>query len=85
MNQDGTSLATYENIGSKQTKGFEYNIVGSLGKKMRLIFGGNTYWDDVNTDLYGDVYDKHQEQIILELHLHTMFFLDELSFYVSPA
>ena len=58
VNQDGTSLATYENIGSKQTKGFEYNIVGSLGKKMRLIFGGNTYWDDVNTDLYGDVYDK---------------------------
>ena len=58
VNQDGTSLATYENIGSKQTKGFEYNIIGSLGKKMRLIFGGNTYWDDVNTDLYGDVYDK---------------------------
>ena len=58
VNQDGTSLATYENIGSKQTKGFEYNIVGSIGKKMRLIFGGNTYWDDVNTDLYGDVYDK---------------------------
>ena len=58
VNQDGTSLATYENIGSKETKGFEYNIVGSLGKKIRVIFGGNTYWDDINTDLYGDVYDK---------------------------
>ena len=58
VNENGTSLATYENIGSKETKGFEYNIVGSLGKKLRLIFGGNTYWDDINTDIYGDVYDK---------------------------
>jgi len=58
VNQDGTSLATYENIGSKETKGFEYNIVGSLGKKIRMVFGGNTYWDDINTDIYGDVYDK---------------------------
>ena len=58
VNQNGTSLASYKNIGSKQTKGFEYNIVGSLGKKIRIIFGGNTYWDDINTDIYGDVYDK---------------------------
>ena len=29
-----------------------------MGKKLRLIFGGNTYWDDINTDIYGDVYDK---------------------------
>ena len=58
VNQDGTSLASYENIGTKKTKGFEYNIVGSLGKKMRLVFGGNTYWDDINTDIYGDVYDN---------------------------
>lgn len=58
VNQDGTSLASYKNIGSKETKGFEYNVVGSLGKKIRMIFGGNTYWDDINTDIYGDVYDK---------------------------
>ena len=58
VNQNGTSLASYKNIGSKKTKGFEYNIVGSLGKKIRIIFGGNTYWDDINTDIYGDVYDK---------------------------
>jgi len=58
VNQNGTSLASYRNIGSKKTKGFEYNIVGSLGKKIRIIFGGNTYWDDINTDIYGDVYDK---------------------------
>ena len=58
VNADGTSLATYENIGTKETKGFEYNIVGSLGEKMRLILGGNTYWDDINTDIYGDVYAK---------------------------
>jgi len=58
VNQNGTSLASYRNIGSKKTKGFEYNIVGSLGKKIRVIFGGNTYWDDINTDIYGDVYDK---------------------------
>ncbi|MEC7981488.1 MAG: outer membrane beta-barrel family protein [Candidatus Neomarinimicrobiota bacterium] len=58
VNPDGTSLASYENIGSKETKGFEYNVVGSLGKKIRLIFGGNTYWDVINTDIYGDVYDK---------------------------
>ena len=58
VNDNGTSLATYENIGTKETKGFEYNIVGSLGKKLRVIFGGNTYWDDINTDIYGDVYDN---------------------------
>ena len=55
---DGTSLATYENIGTKETKGFEYNIVGSAGKKLRLILGGNVYWDLINADIYGDVYDK---------------------------
>ena len=58
VNDDGTSLASYRNIGTKETKGFEYNIVGSLGKKLRLIFGGNTYWDVINTDIYGDVYDN---------------------------
>ena len=39
---------------------------------MRLVFGGNTYWDDINTDIYGDVYDNTSRTNNLELHQRSM-------------
>ncbi|MDP7565119.1 MAG: outer membrane beta-barrel family protein [Candidatus Marinimicrobia bacterium] len=55
---DGVSVATYENIGTQKTKGLEYNAVGSLGQKLRLILSGSYYWDELNSDLYGTDYNK---------------------------
>ena len=58
VNEDGTSIATYENIDRQKTKGIEYNAVGTLGKKLRLMLSGSIYWDEINSDLFGSDYDK---------------------------
>ncbi len=58
VNEDGTSIATYENIDEQKTKGIEYNAVGTLGKKLRLMLSGSIYWDEINSDLFGSDYDK---------------------------
>ena len=58
VKSDGVSIATYENIGTQKTKGVEYSATGSLGRKLRLIFSGSYYWDELNSDLYGTEYNK---------------------------
>ena len=58
IRSDGVSLATYANISELKTRGIDYSAVGSLGRKLRLMFSGSYYWDEINTDLYGTDYDK---------------------------
>jgi len=58
VKEDGTSIATYANINEQVSQGIEYSAVGSLGKKLRLMFSGSFYWDEINTELYGTDYDK---------------------------
>tara|TARA_B100001765_G_C19489882_1_gene333354 strand:- start:3 stop:1604 length:1602 start_codon:yes stop_codon:yes gene_type:complete len=57
VTSDGTSIATYENINELESKGIEYSAVGSLGRKLRLMFSGSFYWDEINSDLFGSDYD----------------------------
>lgn len=58
VTSDGTSIATYENINELESKGIEYSAVGSLGRKLRLMFSGSFYWDEINSDLFGSDYDN---------------------------
>ena len=58
MRADGVSVATYANITEQKSQGIDYSVVGSLGKKLRLMFSGSVFWDEMNTDLYGDDYDN---------------------------
>ena len=58
VRDDGVSVATYANLNDKKTKGIEYSAVGSLGQKLRLIFSGSVYWDEINTELFGADYDR---------------------------
>ena len=58
VGDDGVSIATYENIDEQITKGIEYSLVGSLGRKLRLMLSGSYYWDEINSALYGEEYDK---------------------------
>ena len=58
MRADGVSVATYENISDQKTQGIDYSVVGSLGRKLRLMFSGSIFWDEINTDLYGSDYDN---------------------------
>ena len=58
MKSDGTSIATYANVNEQISQGIEYSAVGSLGKKLRLMFSGSFYWDEINTELYGSDYDQ---------------------------
>ena len=58
MRADGVSVATYANIKDQKTQGIDYSVVGSLGKKLRLMFSGSVFWDEINTDLYGSEYDN---------------------------
>jgi len=58
MREDGVSVATYENISDQKTQGIDYSVVGSLGRKLRLMFSGSIFWDEINTDLYGSDYDN---------------------------
>ena len=54
----GVSIATYENISEKESKGLEYTLIGSLGMKYRLMFNGSIYWDEINTDIFGEDYNR---------------------------
>ena len=58
MRDDGVSIATYANLTDQKTKGIDYSVVGSLGSKLRLMFSGSVYQDEINTDLYGEDYDN---------------------------
>ena len=58
MRSDGVSVATYANVDDQKTKGIEYSAVGSLGRRLRLMFSGSVYWDEINTELYGTDYDQ---------------------------
>ncbi len=58
MTEEGTSIATYENISEQISKGVEYSIIGSLGKKFRLVLSGSIYRDEINTDIYGEDYNN---------------------------
>ena len=58
MRADGVSVATYANITDQKSQGIDYSVVGSLGKKLRLMFSGSVFWDEMNTDLYGADYDN---------------------------
>ena len=58
MTDTGVSIATYENISEQESKGLEYTLIGSLGRKFRLMFSGSVYWDEINTDIYGEDYNK---------------------------
>jgi len=58
MRADGVSVATYANITDQKSQGIDYSVVGSLGKKLRLMFSGSVFWDELNTDLYGADYDN---------------------------
>ena len=58
MRDDGVSVATYANLTDQKTKGIDYSVVGSLGTKLRLMFSGSVYQDEINTDLYGEDYDN---------------------------
>ena len=51
-------LKRYENISDQKTQGIDYSVVGSLGRKLRLMFSGSIFWDEINTDLYGSDYDN---------------------------
>ena len=51
MTEEGTSIATYENISEQISKGVEYSIIGSLGKKVRLMLSGSIYRDEIKTDI----------------------------------
>jgi hypothetical protein len=57
VRSDGTSIATYENINELESKGIEYSAVGSLGRRLRLMFSGSFYWDEINSDLFGSDYN----------------------------
>ena len=58
MRDDGVSIATYANLTDQKTNGIDYSVVGSLGSKLRLMFSGSVYQDEINTDLYGEDYDN---------------------------
>ena len=58
VNEDGTSIATYANIDEERTKGIEYNLVGTLRKNLRLMLSGSVYWDEINSDLFGQTIIK---------------------------
>jgi outer membrane receptor protein involved in Fe transport len=58
VREDGVSIATYANIDEQNTKGIEYSATGSLGKKLRLMFSGSIYWDEINSSIYGDDYNN---------------------------
>ncbi len=58
VDEHGVSFTTYENFDEMKTRGIEYTLVGSLGRKFRIMLGGNVYWDEVNSDLFEDNYDK---------------------------
>lgn len=58
LTDSGVSIATYENISKEESKGLEYTLIGSLGRKFRLMFSGSIYWDEINTDIYGEDYNK---------------------------
>ncbi|MDP6457667.1 MAG: outer membrane beta-barrel family protein, partial [Candidatus Marinimicrobia bacterium] len=58
VTEDGISIATYANISEQISKGVEYSIVGSLGQKFRLMFSGSVYWDEINTDIFGEDYNS---------------------------
>ena len=58
VREDGVSIATYKNLEEQNTRGIDYSIVGSLGQKLRLMFSGSVYWDEINSELFGSDYDK---------------------------
>ncbi|MBT4270110.1 MAG: TonB-dependent receptor [Candidatus Marinimicrobia bacterium] len=58
VDEDGVSTATYANIDEQKTQGIEYSVVGSLGRKFRIMFSGSIYKDEINSALYGEEYDK---------------------------
>ena len=58
VREDGVSIATYKNLEEQKTRGIDYSIVGSLGQKLRLMFSGSVYWDEINSELFGSDYDK---------------------------
>ena len=61
LNDDGVSIATYANINTEVSKGISLNLnfTNLLDRKLRLIFSGSFFWDEINTDIFGnDEYDK---------------------------
>lgn len=58
VQDDGVSITTFANIEDQKTQGIEYSVVGSLGRKLRLMFSGSIYKDEINSALYGEDYDK---------------------------
>lgn len=58
VRDDGVSIATYKNLEEQKTRGIDYSINGSLGRKLRLMFSGSVYWDEINSDLFGSDYNK---------------------------
>ena len=58
VREDGVSIATYKNLEEQNTRGIDYSIVGSLGQKLRLMFSGSVYWDEINSELFGSDYNK---------------------------
>tara|TARA_S200000501_G_scaffold62142_1_gene52758 strand:- start:3868 stop:6360 length:2493 start_codon:yes stop_codon:yes gene_type:complete len=61
LNDLGVSTATYANIEKEVSKGISLNLnfTNLLDRKLRLIFSGSLFWDEINTDLFGNnEYDK---------------------------
>ena len=83
MRDDGVSVATYANITDQKTQGIDYSVVGSLGRKLRLMFSGSVFWNEINTDLYGSDYDNTSQG--QRLRLTTMWNMNpttEFSFFM---
>lgn len=83
MRADGVSVATYANITDQKTQGIDYSVVGSLGRKLRLMFSGSVFWDEINTDLYGSDFDNTSQG--QRLRFTTMWNLNpttEFSFFM---
>jgi len=83
MRADGVSVATYANITDQKTQGIDYSVVGSLGRKLRLMFSGSVFWDEINTELYGSDYDNTSQG--QRLRFTTMWNLNpttEFSFFM---
>ena len=61
LNDAGISTATFANIDKEVSKGLSLNLnfTNLLDRKLRLIFSGSFFWDEINTDIFGnDEYDK---------------------------
>ena len=61
LNDAGISTATFANIDKEVSKGISLNLnfTNLLDRKLRLIFSGSFFWDEINTDIFGnDEYDK---------------------------